>query len=236
MTATFLQMVIGKAAFDYTLKRTARKTLGISVCPDGSVIVSAPEAAENDHIEAILRKRASWILGKIDESVLRAPPLPPRQYVPGETHYYLGRQYRLRVEPETMGTRREDDRIIVGGVSPDEPRRIRNRLFRWYESEGNRIFSERLAECIKRLSPGLKRPKLKIAEMERRWGSYVPASHSLILNHALVQVSVPLIDYVITHELCHIEIPNHNAEFSRLLTKLMPDHALRKSKLEAAFT
>ena len=72
--------------------------------------------------------------------------------------------------------------------------------------------------------------------MERRWGSYVPASHSLVLNHVLVQVPVPLIDYVITHELCHLPHPNHGAEFTHLLGKLMPDHARRKAKLEQVFT
>jgi predicted metal-dependent hydrolase len=236
MSVEPLQMMIGGEAFAYTLRRSARKTLGISIRPDGSVVVAAPEAAEAAQIEAILRKRAAWILDKIDESVLRTPPLPPRKYLPGETHYYLGRQYRLRVEPETAGTRREEDRLIVGGVAADEPQRIRNRLFRWYETEGNRIFSERLAACIRPFGPDIKRPKLKIAEMERRWGSYVPASHSLVLNHVLVQVPVPLIDYVITHELCHIDNPNHGPEFERLLARLMPDHAVRKQKLELVFT
>lgn len=231
-----LQMVIGGEAFDYTLTRSARKTLGISVRPDGSVVVAAPEAAEAAEIEAVLRKRAAWILDKIDKSVMRTPPLPPRKYIPGETHYYLGRQYRLRVEPETVGTRREEDRLIVGGVPANEPRRIRNRLFRWYEAEGNRVFSERLILCIRPFGAGIKRPKLKIADMERRWGSYVPASHSLVLNHVLVQVPVPLIDYVITHELCHIDNPHHGPEFERLLTRVMPDHALRKQKLELVFT
>ena len=81
-----------------------------------------------------------------------------------------------------------------------------------------------------------KRPRLKVDDMELRWGSYVPASHSLVLNHVLVQVPVPLIDYVITHEICHIPYPNHGPEFDRLLTKIMPDHALRKAKLELVFT
>jgi predicted metal-dependent hydrolase len=236
MTAEPLQMVIGDEAFDYTLRRSARKTLGISVRPDGSVVVAAPEATETAQIEVLLRKRAAWILDKIDESVLRTPPLPPRKYLPGETHYYLGRQYRLRVEPETPGTRREEDRLIVGGVAADEPRRIRNRLFRWYETEGNRIFSERLAVCIRPFGQSINRPKIKIAEMERRWGSYVPASHSLVLNHVLVQVPVPLIDYVITHELCHIDNPHHGPAFERLLARIMPDHAQRKQKLELVFT
>jgi predicted metal-dependent hydrolase len=236
MTEVAGRLEIGTEAFDYTLRRSARKTLGISVKPDGSVVVTAPEAAEANQIEAVLRKRASWILDKVDESVLRTPPLPPRRYIPGETHYFLGRQYRLRVDPEARGTRREDDRIIVGGVASDEPSRIRNRLVRWYELQGYRIFSERLSACIQPFVSDFKRPKLKIVEMERRWGSYVPASHSLVLNHVLVQVPVPLIDYVITHELCHLPHPNHGPEFAHLLGKLMPDHARRKAKLERAFT
>lgn len=236
MTAAPLQMMIGEEVFEYTLVRSSRKTLGISVRPDGSVVVTAPEGAEDDRIDSILHKRASWILNKINEAVMRTPPLPPRKYVPGETHYYLGRQYRLRVDPGAPGTRRADDRIIVGGVPADEPGRVRNRLFRWYETEGKRIFSGRLTLCMRPFGQAIKRPELKVVEMERRWGSYVSASHSLVLNSLLVQVPVPLIDYVITHELCHIGHPHHGPEFSRLLAKSMPDHALRKSKLELVFT
>ena len=236
MTAAPLELVIGEESFHYTLRKSARRTLGISVKPDGSVIVAAPQTAEPSQIESILRKRAAWILDKINLAVLRTPPLPPRKYLPGETHYYLGRQYRLKVDPDARGTRREEDRIIVGGVPADAPNRIRNRLFRWYETEGHRIFSERLTQCILPFGQRCQRPKIKIAEMERRWGSYVPATHSLVLNHVLVQVPVPLIDYVITHELCHVLHPNHGPEFDRLLNRLMPDHALRKAKLELVFT
>jgi predicted metal-dependent hydrolase len=236
MTEVARRLDIGSEVIAYALKRTARKTLGISVAPDGSVNVTAPLDANETEIELRIRKRAAWILDKIDEAVLRTPALPDRCFLPGETHLYLGRQYRLRVDPTSIGTRREDDRIVVGGVSAKEPTRIRNRLFRWYETEGNRVFTERLTECLRPFGPALKRPKLKIAAMERRWGSYVAESHSLILNHALMQVPLPLIDYVITHELCHIGLPNHGSEFERLLTKIMPDHAHRKQKLELVFT
>ena len=236
MTVEARELQVGGEVITYALKRTERKTLGISVTPEGNVQVTAPQHANDEEIEIRIRKRAMWILDKIDEAVLRAPPLPERLYLPGETHLYLGRQYRLRVEPKTMGTRREEDRIVVGGVSAEEPSRIRNRLYRWYESEGNRVFSERLAQCLRPFGPSVKRPKLKIAAMDRRWGSYVADSHSLILNHVLVQVAVPLIDYVITHELCHIGLPNHGPEFVRLLTRIMPDHAQRKVKLESSLT
>lgn len=236
MSQVVRELAVGSEVISYSLKRTARKTLGISIAPDGSVHVSAPQDTDEAQIEQRMQKRAAWILNKIDESVLRAPPLPERRYLPGETHLYLGRQYRLRVEPGTLGTRREDDRIIVGGVPANAPSRIRNRLYRWYEREGDRIFAERLTQCMRFFGSDIKRPRLKIAALERRWGSYVTESHSLILNHALVQVAVPLIDYVITHELCHIGMPNHGSAFEQLLSKIMPDHAQRKGKLEIALT
>lgn len=236
MSVETRELDVGGEVIAYDLKRSERKSLGISVTPDGSVHVTAPLGADEIEIERRIRKRAMWILDKIDEAVLRAPPLPDRRYLPGETHLYLGRQYRLRVEPETMGTRREEDRIVVGGVKADEPTRIRNRLYRWYENEGNRIFSERLTQCLRSFGPDLRRPKLKITAMERRWGSYVAETHSLVLNHVLVQVAVPLIDYVITHELCHIGNPNHGPEFERLLARVMPDYTQRKRKLELVFT
>lgn len=230
------QIQIGAESIDYTLKRTDRKTLAISVMPDGDVRVTAPRDTSDEDVERRLQKRAAWILDKIAESALRLPQLPNRQYLPGETHLYLGRQYRLRVEPETYGTRREEDRIIVGGVTADEPNRIRNRLYRWYETEGNRIFSERLTQCLRPFGEELVRPKLKVAAMEKRWGSYIAASHSLVLNHVLIQVPVPLIDYVITHELCHVRHPNHGQDFELLLARFMPDYGQRKRKLECVLS
>ena len=94
------ELNLGTEVISYALKRTLRKTLAISVAPDGGVHVVAPLDAGDVDIELRLRKRAAWILDTINNTVLRAPPLPDRRYVPGETHLYLGRQYRLRIEPE----------------------------------------------------------------------------------------------------------------------------------------
>ena len=230
------ELNLGTEVISYALKRTLRKTLAISVAPDGGVHVVAPLDAGDVDIELRLRKRAAWILDTINNTVLRAPPLPDRRYVPGETHLYLGRQYRLRIEPETLGTRREDDRIIVGGVPVDASSRVRNRLYRWYESEGLRVFAERLTICLRPFGSDFRRPRLKVAAMERRWGSYVKETHSLVLNHSLMQVAVPLIDYVITHELCHVRIQNHGPDYQNLLNRVMPDHIQRKAKLEQSMT
>lgn len=233
MTGEKHLLEIGRESITFRLRRSARKTLGISVDPEGEVLVTAPEAATMDSVTTIIRRRAAWILDKQAEVFARPVPTTPRRYVPGETHRFLGRQYRLSVEPDTRGTRREGDRIIVGGVSADEPRRIRNRLNNWYSREAREIFPERLAACFALFRGEIDRsPKLKISPLEKRWGSFIQASHTLILNRALVQASLPLIDYVVIHELCHAWHPNHDHDFIAVLHAKLPDWAARKKELD----
>lgn len=224
---------LGREQIAFRLRRSARKTLGISVDPQGDVLVSAPEAATLDAVTTIVRRRAAWILDKQAEISARPVPTTPRRYLPGETHLFLGRQYRLSVDPDSLGTRREGDRIIVGGVAADEPRRIRNRLNNWYSREARDIFAERLSACFSLFRGEMDhRPKLKVAPLEKRWGSYVQATHALILNRTLVQASLPLIDYVVIHELCHAKHQDHGREFLAALDAKLPDWRVRKDKLE----
>lgn len=224
---------IGRERIAFRLRRSARKTLGISVDPGGDVVVTAPEAATLDAVTTIVRRRAAWILDKQAEIFARPVPTTPRRYVPGETHLFLGRQYRLSVEPDALGTRREGDRIIVGGVSANEPGRIRNRLNNWYSREARQIFTDRLEACFSLFRREIERyPKLKIAPLEKRWGSYIQASHTLILNRTLVQASQPLIDYVVIHELCHANHQDHGRDFLAALDVKLPDWSKRKEQLE----
>ena len=236
MTIGDREIELGGERLDYRLKRSERKTLGISVTPDGELIVTAPEDADQERIDEKLQKRAAWILDKLDLLSHLPPAIPERQFVPGETHLFLGRQYRLKVDRDQVGTERRDGRIVVGGVPADEPARIRNRLHRWYQREAIAVFSDRLSSCWKKTQTPSPRPKLKVSSMERRWGSYLRNSHSVMLNYQLVQAPIPLIDYVITHELCHIDHGDHGPAFLTGLNRMMPDWERRKVRLEAFFS
>jgi predicted metal-dependent hydrolase len=77
-----------------------------------------------------------------------------------------------------------------------------------------------------------RRPKLLIRPIKMRWGSYISATHTLILNRSLVQVSPPLIDYVVAHELAHVGHGDHESAFTAHLTETMPDWRKRKKALE----
>ena len=228
---------IGRETIAFRLKRSSRKTLGISVDPEGAVLVAAPATATFEAITAVVQRRAAWILDKQYDARNRPVPTLPRRYLPGETHLFLGRQYRLSVDPDTPGTRRQGDRIVVGGVTADEPGRVRNRLRNWYSREARQIFSDRLDACLNYFKGEFeRRPKLKIRPLDKRWGSYVATSNTLILNRDLIQAALPQIDYVIVHELCHVNHQDHGREFLAALSAKLPDWSARKEKLELLAT
>jgi predicted metal-dependent hydrolase len=95
------------------------------------------------------------------------------------------------------------------------------------------VFKKRIEACQERFSdPEAFTPNsLIIRHLEQRWGS-MTARGNLVLNRALVQASVDAIDYVITHELCHLRFRHHGPAFFQLLTRVMPDWEKRKRKLE----
>ena len=90
----------GETSIDYQVVRRDRKTLEIAVEPDASVVIAAPENASLEAIEQKLRKRAAWVTRQQRYFTKFFPRTPERSFVSGETHLYLGRQYRLKVVPD----------------------------------------------------------------------------------------------------------------------------------------
>lgn len=224
---------IGGELIRFQLRRSQRRTLGISVSPDQAVLVSAPERAELADIERRVRRRAGWILDKQAEFSTRSVQASPRQFKSGETFLHLGQQYRLKVDPGRVGVVREGSRIVVGAVQPSEGDRIRNRLVRWYMKEAQQHLPAALDRCLPAFRREVgQRPRLLIRPVKMRWGSYVSATHTLILNRSLVQVSPPLIDYVVMHELAHIGHGDHGPAFIAQLGEKMPDWQKRKRALD----
>ena len=226
------RVLLGTESVSYSIIRSDRRTLGITINPDSSLTVAAPnEAPEKDIIER-LKRRSPWILRTRRAFDALRPLTMPRQYVSGETHWFLGREYRLRVEPgRPAGVELTATHLIVGGIDPTEQSRVRNRVQNWYQREGRAVMSARFSEML-RTFPTDARPRLIVRPMEKRWGSLTPGGRSLILNRRLAEVDVRLIDYVIVHELCHLVHPNHGPGFFQLLSERMPDWTKRKDRLE----
>ena len=227
----------GTHSIGYSLERRERTTLDITVQPDGSVEVVAPINSSELDIADRVRMRARWILRQQHFFIQFLPRTPQRRWVPGETHLYLGRQYRLRVG-EVAGKRQVRlirGLLVLDGVEFDDSITIATLVDSWYRARAHLQFERRLELCKKRfVNPEAFQPaSVQLRRMPTRWGS-MSAGGRLSLNPSLVRAPVDAIDYVITHELCHLAVSNHGRAFVDLLSSAMPDWERRKLRLERA--
>ncbi len=229
------KLTYGTTIIEYGLTLGPRKTLAIDVHPDLSVTVQAPEGTDLSDIEAKVKKRVPWILRQQRQFEVYLPKLPPRQYVSGETHRYLGRQYRLKVieNSPTESVKLTRGYFYIDVFDKRETMRVKTLLTEWYRRQALRLFKERLAACFAKVQfLNLEYPEMIIRQMETRWGSCTPEG-KIILNLKLIQVPKVYIDYVVMHELCHLKEHHHGRRFYDLLDRVMPDWRSKREKLNA---
>jgi hypothetical protein len=234
MISQSCQIEYGTQSIEFEVVRRNRKTLEITVEPDMSVVVAAPLDAPIEAIKAKVRRKAPWVRRQQRFFAQFLPRTPERFFIAGETHLYLGRQYRLKVVHDIQkDVKLTRGFIVVRTHFPNRPDVTRELVEEWYKARAAIKFAERLELNLKRFpDPDSFRPnRLMVKELAQRWGSMSPTKR-LLLNRRLIWASVDTIDYVITHELCHIAEPHHGSSFFSLLGRVMPDWEKRKGKLE----
>lgn len=231
MTGT---LTYGTETIRYEVRFLAsRQTLAIEVHPDSRVLVRAPVGCPEGVIAARVRKRAAWISRQLAEFERYRPRTPARQYVNGESHLYLGRQFRLKVlRSDAASVQLARGQLLVSLPGDADPDRVKALLHRWYLDRARAVFSEVLDASLPRFK-GIERPRLIVRVMQSRWGSLSRAGN-MTLNVNLVRTPRSCIEYVVTHELCHTRQRGHDAKFFQLLGQVMPDWQRRKQRLEAA--
>lgn len=223
----------GSQVISFSLHYSSRKTLAINVHPDTSVSVIAPTGQKIDAIKGKVLKRGPWILKQRRFFSRFLPRQPDRRFVSGETHRYLGRQYRLKVLKGTVESVSLRGRYLCATLQErTNSGQIKALLTKWYRDHAEVQFQGSLECCLdkfRRLQ--LSVPTIKLKRMSKRWGSCTKGG-IIYLNPDLVKAPKQCIDYVMTHELCHLKHRSHDKDYYRLLTKLMPDWEERKQKLE----
>ena len=210
-----------------------RKTLSIQVLPDLTVQVISPIDATIESIKAKVRKRANWITRQRQFfQDLDIDSFPNFEYIGGETHRYLGRQYRLKIVPITTNEKAQVKLIgqyfHIFTPEKDNPKKTKQLLNNWYKSKAKIKFQERFNHCYKAIEKyGLPQPNLVIQKMKTRWGSWTP-NNKILINPALIMKPTYCIDYVMMHELCHVKHPNHSNDFYEFLSIILPDWERRK--------
>jgi len=220
----------GSKEIAFELEYQERKSLGITVFPDRTVRVKAPLDATLKKIAEKVRKRAPWILKQQSYFLSFEPLTPPRKYVSGESHLYLGRQYRLKIyhSPEEMVKLKRG----FLEVYTEDKSRVKILVRNWYKKRAEIKFHEIAKSWITRFKKhGVEPSDFIIKWMEKRWGSCTPKG-KIILNVELMKAPKGCIEYVVVHELCHLIHHNHSNAFFQLQTKEMEDWRKWKERLE----
>lgn len=224
------KFLFGNTEIYYSIVYSDRKTLGIIVNPNGEVVLKAPVDTSLSKISDKVKKRASWIIRQQNYFKSFGERSPKRRYISGESHLYLGRQYRLYVKegkPNSVSFKGQCFEIVCSDKLKTE-----SLMKEWYKERAKIKFAEIAEPVIQRFKKyGVEPTSLYIQLMENRWGSCTPKG-KIILNTELIKAPKPCIEYVVMHELCHLLQKDHTKAFYDLLSTEMPDWERWKNKLE----
>ena len=227
----------GDERIQFSLRQQPDRKLNrvaIHVEPDGRVVVDAPATASLDTVLMAVKKRSRWIGKHLAVVRARLAHVLPREYVSGESVFYLGRRYRLKVRVVVDESAAARMRGAFMEVSVPERRTdlIRAQLDAWFRVHAREVFKERLMAITASLRWVRQLPPTRLQSMKVQWGSCSPAGR-ITLNPHLVKAPRECIDYVLLHELCHLRHHNHSTRFYKALDAHMPRWRTVKQRLDA---
>lgn len=228
------EIQFGLTPIPFRIQRSDRRgTVALTIEETGKLVVTAPEGVTIDRLNGIVRHKAPWVLQRLRRASERPPPPSEREFVTGETVLYLGRQLRLKV----VESDEEHPRIWAGWYEvpvtarmkgTDRRREVRRRLAGSLKQHADLYLPDRLADVCRRLP--MVKPSIIVREQAKRWGS-CDAKGTLRINWRMIQAPIPLIEYVLVHELVHLEHPNHDRAFWSAVGRAMPDYEDRRARL-----
>jgi predicted metal-dependent hydrolase len=205
----------------------------IHVQPNGEVEIEAPEDEPIARIRTAAQKRARWMHRHQSSAKAAKSCVVPREFVSGETHFYLGRRHKLNVIEDSKSP--SSVKLLKGRIQVTlpvaDPVAIKRRLRSWYAKKADEYLGRKLEEMAGRISWVSSTPKFKLVRMQTQWGSCSPEG-SILLNPALIRVPRHCIEYVIAHELCHLKEHNHSKRFYQLLNRSVPNWPSTKAELD----
>ncbi len=222
----FIEINNGK--INYSIVKTKRKTIGITVDRNGKVKVSAPLYVSEKEIREVVQEKTDWIAKKVNEVRKRNLNTVHKEFVSGEEFLYLGEKYTLKIaeldlaKPEVLI---QADTIVVyifkGLTGESRKQVVKETLVKWYRQCFTEVVEERIEKYSLHLNVSPR--KVVVKDQKTRWGS-CSEKGNINLNWRLVMAPIEIIDYVVVHELCHLRIMNHSKDFWNLIESILPNY------------
>lgn len=203
---------------EHTVIRSKRKTLSVEVDTQAQVIVRAPLHMAEHHIKRFIVLKQAWIKRVQSEMRKHVREYAPKRFVENEAFLFLGKTYTLKFVPAAYPIHIAGRYLLISKLYRGC---VRAKLLQWYRTQARCILVERAATYAQ--WSGLQYTGLGITDARTRWGS---CNHKNKINFAwrLIQAPLPVIDYVVVHELVHTIHKNHSQEYWNAVQQFMPDY------------
>ncbi|HSW18810.1 MAG TPA: SprT family zinc-dependent metalloprotease [Ramlibacter sp.] len=239
------QVALGHTRVAYEFRRGRRRSIGFVVGPEG-LTVSAPRWTPLYEVDAALQSKAGWIVRKLDEARERARRLDSSriEWKDGASVPFLGESVIVVLDPrhgfDGVGAVLDAGAQALPGVARHtlhvglsqhaSPGQIRDAVQAWLMRQATRLFTERLEHFAPLL--GVRWRKLALSSASTRWGT-AHSDGTIRLNWRLIHFRVPVIDYVVAHELSHLRVMDHSPRFWDTVSTVVPDYAELRAQLKA---
>jgi predicted metal-dependent hydrolase len=214
--------------------RKAIKNLHLGVYPPhGRVRVAAPLAVSDDAVRLAVIGKLAWIKRQQEKFEVQ-PRQSRREMVRGESHYFLGQRYRLRIiQHHGAGKVLLRNKAIDLYVRPETSAEQREQvLHRWYRQQLKALipsFLEKWQEVL-----GAQVADWGIKKMKTKWGACTIDARRIWINLELAKKPVECLEYIIVHELVHLLERHHNDRFQKLMDQFLPQWRLHREELNRA--
>lgn len=202
------------------VKSDRRKTTALKI-KNGEVSIHIPKRLPIAIARHFVQQKTPWIQQKLQE--LAHQPLPKRHFISGESLLYLGKKYKLQLvlsERKTTTIKTAQAIEIHGRLNNLSPAAIRAKLITWYKQQATLYLRSQTTSLADKT--GLFPRSITVKTYKARWGS-CGIQGDIQYNWKLMLAPPDIIDYVIIHELCHLEQHNHSAAFWQLVSTHCPD-------------
>jgi predicted metal-dependent hydrolase len=238
------EALLGDSIVAFEFRRAKRRSIGFAVGPEG-LTVTAPKWVPLHEVDAAVQSKSAWIVKKLGDAGERQRRIESNriEWKEGATFPFLGEQVIVVLDPrhafdEVGAALDTDDSALPGALRHTlrvglpqnaQPAQIRDAVQAWLMRQAKRLFAERLDHYAPQLNVTWR--KLVLSSAGTRWGT--AHSDGLIrLNWRLVHFRLPVIDYVVAHELSHLRVMDHSPRFWETVATVVPDYQQLRGQLK----